>query len=208
MDEQGRRTTDRKAVGLLVKLKHSDVGSFIEEFATNLSPGGMFIRSRQPQPVGTPVKFEVQIAGGVRVLRGAAVVRWIRQPDDPAGPPGMGVQFTEVDGASQALIDVMLQRSKAQAAAGLAPPVVGAESRSSASLSVAPSIAPVSIPGAPPLVPPVAPAGASRSSPGMPVAPAVACPSTLSTTASLRRFAGRCESTSASARKAPLSGSK
>jgi len=52
--------------------------------------------------------------------------------------------------------------------------VVGAESRSSASLSVAPSIAPVSIPGAPPLVPPVAPAGASRSSPGMPVAPAVA----------------------------------
>jgi uncharacterized protein (TIGR02266 family) len=194
MDEQGRRTTDRKAVGLLVKLKHSDVGSFIEEFATNLSPGGMFIRSRQPQPVGTPVKFEVQIAGGVRVLRGAAVVRWIRQPDDPAGPPGMGVQFTEVDGASQALIDVMLQRSKAQAAAGgappvlgaesrssaslsAAPPVLGAESRSSASLSVAPAIAPVSGPGSPaitPVVAPVVPPAATRSSPGMSVAPAVA----------------------------------
>ena len=197
MDEQGRRTTDRKAVGLLVKLKHSDVGSFIEEFATNLSPGGMFIRSRQPQPVGTPVKFEVQIAGGVRVLRGAAVVRWIRHPEDPAGPPGMGVQFTDVDGASQALIDVMLQRSKAQAAAlagpaappvlgaeswssaslPAAPPVLGAESRSSASLSVAPAIAPVSTVSSPamtPVVTPGVPPAATRSSPGLSVAPAVA----------------------------------
>ncbi|MFP2933716.1 TIGR02266 family protein, partial [Pyxidicoccus sp. 3LG] len=61
-----------------MKLKHETVGSFAEEFATNLSPGGMFVRSRTPQPVGTPVKFEVQIAGGVRVLRGAATVRWVR----------------------------------------------------------------------------------------------------------------------------------
>ncbi|MGZ3458520.1 MAG: TIGR02266 family protein, partial [Archangium sp.] len=80
--DQGRRATDRKAVGLLVKLKHTDIDSFVEEFAVNISPGGMFIRSREPQPVGTPVKFEVRIADGVRVLKGAAVVRWVRPPED------------------------------------------------------------------------------------------------------------------------------
>ena len=115
--EQGRRATDRKAVGLLVKLKHSDVGSFAEEFATNLSPGGMFIRTRTPQAVGTLVKFEVQIAGGVRVLRGTAVVRWVRETADEEGPPGMGLQFQELDPVTQSLIDRMLQLSKAAAAA-------------------------------------------------------------------------------------------
>jgi len=121
--EQGRRATDRKAVGLLVKLKHSDVGSFAEEFATNLSPGGMFIRSRTPQAVGTLVKFEVQIAGGVRVLRGTAVVRWVRETANEEGPPGMGLQFQELDPLTQALIDRMLQLHKAASqAAGPAEP--------------------------------------------------------------------------------------
>src|SRR5688500_16343768 len=120
--EQGRRATDRKSVGLLVKLKHSDVGSFAEEFATNLSPGGMFIRSRSPQPVGTLVKFEVQIAGGVRVLRGTAVVRWVRDVADAEGPPGMGLQFQDLDPVTQALIDRMLELNRAaeKAAAGKA----------------------------------------------------------------------------------------
>ena len=82
--DPGNRKTDRKAVGLLVQLKHADVGTFAQEFAVNLSPGGMFIRSRQPQPVGTLVRFEVQIAGGVRVMRGQAVVRWTREVGDLA----------------------------------------------------------------------------------------------------------------------------
>lgn len=123
--EQGRRATDRKAVGLLVKLKHSDVGSFAEEFATNLSPGGMFIRTRTPQAVGTLVKFEVQIAGGVRVLRGTAVVRWVRETANEEGPPGMGLQFQELDPVTQSLIDRMLQLSKAAAAAAGGPSAAG-----------------------------------------------------------------------------------
>ncbi len=59
-----RRTGGRYAVGLLVKLKHPDVGTFVERFATNISPGGMFIRTRDPKDPGTMVRFEVQIAGG------------------------------------------------------------------------------------------------------------------------------------------------
>ncbi|MBJ6763352.1 TIGR02266 family protein [Myxococcaceae bacterium JPH2] len=136
--EQGRRTTDRKAVGLLVRLKHESVGSFAEEFATNLSPGGMFIRSRTPQPVNTPVRFEVQIAGGVRVLQGTATVRWVREVNDPAGPPGMGLQFEELDTASRALVDLMLQTRPATSA-----PVA----------SALPSIAPVVAPVAPAVAP-------------------------------------------------------
>jgi molecular chaperone DnaK len=171
--DQGRRTTDRKAVGLLVKLKHETVGSFAEEFATNLSPGGMFVRSRTPQPVGTPVKFEVQIAGGVRVLRGAAMVRWVREVGDPAGPPGMGLQFEELDTASRALVDMMLLQRKPDAAASAATPLPSiAPAVAPAVAPVAPRAAPVQARPAP--VPPAparpaapAPAPASRASGGM-----------------------------------------
>ncbi|RKG99528.1 TIGR02266 family protein [Corallococcus sp. CA053C] len=154
--DQGRRTTDRKSVGLLVKLKHESVGSFTEEFATNLSPGGMFIRSRTPQPVGTPVRFEVQIANGVRVLQGSATVRWVREVNDPAGPPGMGLQFQELDTASRALVELMLQRKPA---AGAPVTPVGA-------VSALPSIAPV--------VAPLAAAPPRPVSPPRPVAPPAA----------------------------------
>ncbi|MCY1031860.1 TIGR02266 family protein [Corallococcus sp. BB11-1] len=159
--DQGRRTTDRKSVGLLVKLKHESVGSFTEEFATNLSPGGMFIRSRTPQPVGTPVRFEVQIANGVRVLQGSATVRWVREVNDPAGPPGMGLQFLELDTASRALVELMLQRKPG---AGAPAPV--------APVSALPSIAPVVAPLAAAPQRPVA-APPQRSAP---VAPPVAAP--------------------------------
>jgi molecular chaperone DnaK len=175
--DTGRRATDRKSVGLLVKLKHSDVGSFAEEFATNLSPGGMFIRSRSPQPVGTLVKFEVQIAGGVRVLRGTAVVRWVRQVADAEGPPGMGLQFQDLDPVTQALIDRMLELNRAAEKAAAATPSAdelekemlakgmlerkGPAAASAPLPSIAPSVAPVA--------PKVAPASA-------PVKPAAATP--------------------------------
>ncbi|MCP3059451.1 TIGR02266 family protein [Myxococcus sp. K38C18041901] len=158
--DQGRRTTDRKAVGLLVKLKHESVGSFAEEFATNLSPGGMFIRSRTPQPVGTPVKFEVQIAGGVRVLRGTADVRWVREVGDPAGPPGMGLQFHELDPASRALVDMMLLQRKPEAPAAVVAPLP----------AIAPSVAPL----APAIAPAVAPVQARPAA--APVAKPAAAP--------------------------------
>lgn len=155
------RSNSRKAVGLLVKLKYSGVDEFAQRYATNLSDGGMFIRSREPKPVGTELKFRVEIANGERVLQGTGVVRWVRSPDDPAGAPGMGVQFETLDEASRALVDRMLASGEASR-----PP------------SVAPAIAPVRPPAVPPAIASVAPAMASRASPRPPtpvpsVAPAI-----------------------------------
>ncbi|MFP2960355.1 TIGR02266 family protein [Myxococcus sp. 1LA] len=140
-----------------MKLKHETVGSFAEEFATNLSPGGMFIRSRTPQAVGTPVKFEVQIAGGVRVLRGSALVRWVREVGDPSGPPGMGLQFEELDTASRALIEMMLMRKTVADSNG--PSVQPLPSIApSVAPSIAPAVAPAIAPSIAPAVSPIRPA--------------------------------------------------
>ncbi|WP_375754760.1 TIGR02266 family protein [Corallococcus exercitus] len=175
--DQGRRTSDRKSVGLLVKLKHETVGSFTEEFATNISPGGMFIRSRTPQPVGTPVRFEVQIANGVRVLQGTATVRWVREVNDPAGPPGMGLAFEDLDTASRALVDLMLQRKPGASAAPAAAPLPSIAPAVAPGIApvVAPGIAPLAAPGIAPVRPPVAaPPRPAAVAPVRPVAPSTA----------------------------------
>jgi len=148
MTDAPQRTQDRKSVALLVQLKHPDVGTFAEQWATNLSPGGMFIRTRKPQAVGTRLRFEVKIAGGVRVMRGLAEVRWVRHEGDPAGPPGMGLSFSGLDPTTQQLVDRMLKSSPRGAE--------GAEEPPSATPAPSPGLTPVA-PSIAPLVPPVAP---------------------------------------------------
>ena len=78
-------------MGLLVKLAHKGVDEFASKYATNLSAGGMFIRTRKPKPRGTELSFKVEIADGQRLLQGLAVVRWTRGERDPSGPPGMEI---------------------------------------------------------------------------------------------------------------------
>ncbi len=134
------RTQQRKLVGLLVKLKHSGVDEFAQKYATNLSEGGMFIRTREPKPRGTELNFKVEIANGQRVLQGIAIVRWTRGENDPAGPPGMGLEFLKLDDASRALVDKMV--GTPAAAAATAPPAIAP--------AVAPHIAPAVAPVAPP----------------------------------------------------------
>ena len=74
--------------------------AFVHEYVTNVSRSGVFIRSKDPLPVGTKVnlKFTV-IMGHVEVIEGAGEV--VRVQDDP---PGMGVAFTELTKYSEDLL--------------------------------------------------------------------------------------------------------
>ncbi|MER2562065.1 MAG: TIGR02266 family protein [Myxococcaceae bacterium] len=164
------RSNARKAVGLLVKLSYTGVDEFAQRYATNLSDGGMFIRSRDPKPVGTELKFRVEIANGQRVMQGSAIVRWVRGPDDPAGAPGMGVQFVALDESSKVLVDRMLLSSQSAKPPAIAPaiaPATPAPRPPPIAPLVAPSIAPVSAKSAP--VPPVAPKASAPAAAPTPI---------------------------------------
>ncbi|MBM4778127.1 MAG: TIGR02266 family protein [Archangiaceae bacterium] len=169
------RSNARKAVGLLVKLSYTGVDEFAQRYATNLSDGGMFIRSRDPKPVGTELKFRVEIANGQRVMQGSAIVRWVRGADDPAGAPGMGVQFVALDESSKVLVERMLASTQSAKPPAIAPatpapavPSVAPVAAKAVPPPVAPKIAPV------PAVPSVAPKSPVPSV--APAAPRVAPP--------------------------------
>jgi uncharacterized protein (TIGR02266 family) len=94
-----------------VRLRYPDVETFIEKFSVNVSRGGIFIRTREPRPVGTNVRFEFQLQDGTPVFRGEGEVVWVREhdPSEPSRAHGMGLKFARLDRSSRALIDRILE---------------------------------------------------------------------------------------------------
>src|SRR5512138_3752913 len=106
-----KRAGERMPVGLAVRLSYGTIDEFVDKFAVNISRGGVFIRTRDPKPVGTRVAFELRLQGGEPVVRGQGVVRWVQAEGGPGRPrtaPGMGVQFTGLDAPSRALVERMV----------------------------------------------------------------------------------------------------
>lgn len=106
-DSAQKRRQQRVGVTLKVQLKYADRDAFVERFSINVSKNGLFIRARDPAPIGSRVSFEYRLQDNSRVLRGVGIVRWVRtveQARDPEEPPGMGIEFVDLDPQSEELV--------------------------------------------------------------------------------------------------------
>jgi molecular chaperone DnaK len=115
-----KRAGARTPIGLAVRLSYGTLDEFVDRFAVNLSRGGVFIRTREPEPIGTSVALELRLHGGETVLRTKGVVRWIQTESATAQPPtapGMGIQFTELDAEARALVERMVTLKERRGAA-------------------------------------------------------------------------------------------
>jgi len=110
-----------------IKLKYSDVETFVQRYSGNISRGGIFIGTKSPKPVGTLVRFEFLLSSQdppLSIIRGEGQVQWTKEPD-PANPgkaPGMGVKFTRLDPESRVIVDRALAYRSEQAPARKEPP--------------------------------------------------------------------------------------
>ncbi len=100
--DQSRRDKER----VTINKEFESFDAFIHEYVTNISKSGVFIRSKTPLAIGTPVnlKFTV-IMDDIETIEGTGKV--VRIENDP---PGMGVVFTELTTYSQNLITRLLTR--------------------------------------------------------------------------------------------------
>ncbi len=123
-----KRSGDRTPIGLGIRLSYGTVDEFVDKFAVNISRGGLFIRTREPKPVGTRIAFELRLQTGEVALKGAGVVRWVQAESATASPPtapGMGVQVPELDEASRVLVERMVTLKETRGVApGVAAPAV------------------------------------------------------------------------------------
>ena len=90
---------------------YRSVGSFISDWATNISQGGLFINTRKPLPVGTEVKVLIQLPGAAFPWELHGRVARVTEFDNAANMvPGMGIQFTDIDDAKKREIDEFVKR--------------------------------------------------------------------------------------------------
>lgn len=94
-----------------IPVAYRSVGSFLTDWATNISRGGLFINTRKPLPVGTNVKILVQLPGTPFPYQLEGRVTRVTEYDNHANMvPGMGVEFTSVDEARRREIDAFVDR--------------------------------------------------------------------------------------------------
>jgi uncharacterized protein (TIGR02266 family) len=94
-----------------IPVAYRSVGSFLSDWATNISQGGLFINTRKPLAVGTAVKILVQLPGASFPFELAGRVTRVTEFDNRANMvPGMGVEFTDVDDSKRRDIEAFVAR--------------------------------------------------------------------------------------------------
>lgn len=99
-NEQDQRRDER----VTINKEFESFDAFIQEYVTNISRTGVFVKSKQPLPIGTRVnlKFTV-IMDDIETIEGVGEVVRVQQD-----PPGMGVVFRELSAYSQSLLERLL----------------------------------------------------------------------------------------------------
>jgi uncharacterized protein (TIGR02266 family) len=97
-------TGERKHERLTINKEFDSFDQFIQEYVTNISRSGAFIKTDTPLPVGTEVnlRFTV-IMNDIETIEGVGKVVRVE-----SNPPGMGVVFEELSSYSKQLIEKLL----------------------------------------------------------------------------------------------------
>jgi type IV pilus assembly protein PilZ len=90
---------------------YRSVGSFLTDWATDISQGGMFINTRTPLPVGTDVKILIQLPTIESPIGlSGKVTRVIGIDAKSPATPGMGIQFTDIDPSRREQLETLVKR--------------------------------------------------------------------------------------------------
>ena len=109
-DQKGRRSERRRAerIDLVVRVDYKTVDELFSEFARNINEGGMFVETETPPEPGSPVALQFRIPGSEEPI--AVMGRVVRTSlGDLQEPPGMGIEFENLDSQSRELINQLVR---------------------------------------------------------------------------------------------------
>ena len=113
----GSKENKRRAARLhhAIPVAYKSVGSFLSDWATNISHGGLFINTRKPLAVGTSVRILIQLPGTSFPCELRGRVTRVAEFDNHANMvPGMGIEFTDIGEARRQEIDSFVERLRGQ----------------------------------------------------------------------------------------------
>jgi len=101
-----RRNSQR--VGLVARVDYKTVDDLFSEFARNVNEGGLFIETEEPPEIGSTIALEFQIPETEAPIQ--VMGRVVRLSDGLGHePPGMGVQFENLDAEASATINELIR---------------------------------------------------------------------------------------------------
>lgn len=109
-----RRAAPRVEARMHVTYREPSGEQNLTDFAINVSTGGVFIETGAPLPVATPLSLEFIIPGYADPIRCRGRVAWVNDAGNPQNrrlPPGMGLQFLDLNLEDMAVIRSFVLRS-------------------------------------------------------------------------------------------------
>ena len=105
-EKERQRTHTRLAVNLLIDYQVLD--QFLYDYATNISLGGVFIRSTNPLPVGPKLRVQFSLPGLEETVVTWGEVAHVIEERAKEGFHGMGIRFDDLDPKSKRVIDQLV----------------------------------------------------------------------------------------------------
>ncbi|HET9552476.1 MAG TPA: TIGR02266 family protein [Anaeromyxobacteraceae bacterium] len=108
-----RDKNERRAARLYheIPVAYRSVGSFLTDWATNISQGGLFINTRKPLDVGTAVKILIQLPGEPFPSHLEGRVTRVTAFDNHQNMvPGMAIEFVDVEPARREELERFVQK--------------------------------------------------------------------------------------------------
>lgn len=109
-----RRKHPRASLQLLIQYRFESFDQFLAEYSTDLSVGGLFIKTDSPREEGSFVYLQFALNDGSRLIEGMGKVVRVNPPGDPARTAGMGIEFVNFDDESMALIEEIVAHRLSQ----------------------------------------------------------------------------------------------
>ena len=101
-----RRLSARAAV--TVRVDYATVDAMFSEFTQNINEGGLFIESETLLDLDEQVHLQFRLPGVDDPIKVNGRVAWIREAGAD-GPPGIGVEFENLDADARLRIDEIVQ---------------------------------------------------------------------------------------------------
>jgi uncharacterized protein (TIGR02266 family) len=92
MDE--RRVDER--VDVEVEVRYRTIQEFLAAYSRNISGGGLFVRTPQPQPLNQQVQLRFTLPGLEHHFEMGGIVVWSNASPRSSFPPGMGIKFVQI----------------------------------------------------------------------------------------------------------------
>ncbi len=91
----------------VLRVKFRTASSFLVAYSVNISRGGLFLETSSPMELGQEIQLRLEVESRVPMEISGRVV-WRREPNDPAGAPGIGVEFVQSSDALGVFIDNLI----------------------------------------------------------------------------------------------------